>query len=33
MRDQEHLWEPYGPGMLTRANATLDAGGNIVNWH
>jgi CO/xanthine dehydrogenase Mo-binding subunit len=33
MRDQEHLWEPYGPGMLTRASATLDAGGNIVNWH
>ncbi|MCA0012640.1 molybdopterin-dependent oxidoreductase [Mesorhizobium sp. B292B1B] len=33
MRDQEHLWEPYGPGMLTRASATLDAGGKIVNWH
>jgi CO/xanthine dehydrogenase Mo-binding subunit len=33
MRDQEHLWEPYGPGMLTRANATLDGNGNIVNWH
>jgi CO/xanthine dehydrogenase Mo-binding subunit len=33
MRDQEHLWEPYGPGMLTRANATLDAEGTIVNWH
>jgi len=33
MRDQEHLWEPYGPGMLTRASATLDANGNIVNWH
>lgn len=33
MRDQEHLWEPYGPGMLTRANATLDANGMIVNWH
>ncbi|MBZ9874175.1 molybdopterin-dependent oxidoreductase [Mesorhizobium sp. BR1-1-9] len=33
MRDQEHLWEPYGPGMLTRASATLDASGKIVNWH
>ena len=33
MRDQEHLWEPYGPAMLTRANATLDQNGNIVNWH
>ncbi|MER9301793.1 molybdopterin cofactor-binding domain-containing protein [Mesorhizobium sp. M0496] len=33
MRDQEHLWEPYGPAMLTKASATLDANGNIVNWH
>lgn len=33
MRDQEHLWEPYGPAMLTRARATLDQSGNIVNWH
>ncbi|TPI53351.1 xanthine dehydrogenase family protein molybdopterin-binding subunit [Mesorhizobium sp. B3-1-7] len=33
MRDQEHLWEPYGPAMLTRASATLDQNGNIVNWH
>ncbi|WFP61543.1 molybdopterin cofactor-binding domain-containing protein [Mesorhizobium sp. WSM4904] len=33
MRDQEHLWEPYGPAMLTRASATLDQNGGIVNWH
>ena len=33
MREQEHMWDPYGPGMLTRVNATLDADGNIVNWH
>ncbi|MDX8526397.1 molybdopterin-dependent oxidoreductase [Mesorhizobium sp. MSK_1335] len=33
MRDQEHLWEPYGPAMLTRASATLDQNGKIVNWH
>ncbi|MGH6861944.1 MAG: xanthine dehydrogenase family protein molybdopterin-binding subunit, partial [Phyllobacterium sp.] len=33
MRDQEHLWEPYGPGMLTRSTAALDAGGKIVDWH
>jgi CO/xanthine dehydrogenase Mo-binding subunit len=33
MRDQEHLWDPYGPAMLTKASATLDADGNIVNWH
>jgi CO/xanthine dehydrogenase Mo-binding subunit len=33
MREQEHLWEPYGPAMLTKASATLDASGTIVNWH
>ncbi len=32
MREQEHLWEPYGPAMLTEAKAALDAGGNIVDW-
>src|SRR2546423_8142334 len=30
MRDQEHMWEPFGPAMLTEAKAALDAGGNIV---
>jgi nicotinate dehydrogenase subunit B len=32
MREQEHLWEPYGPAMLTDTKAALDAGGNIVSW-
>ncbi|HEV3239223.1 MAG TPA: molybdopterin cofactor-binding domain-containing protein [Casimicrobiaceae bacterium] len=32
MREQEHLWEPYGPAMLTEAKAALDAGGNIIDW-
>jgi CO/xanthine dehydrogenase Mo-binding subunit len=32
MREQEHQWEPYGPAMLSRARASLDAGGNIVDW-
>ena len=32
MREQEHLWEPYGPAMLTEVKAALDAGGNIVAW-
>jgi nicotinate dehydrogenase subunit B len=32
MRDQEHRWEPYGSGMVMRAKASLDAGGNIVAW-
>jgi len=32
MREQEHAWEPYGPAMLTRARAGLDATGAIVDW-
>jgi len=32
MREQEHGWEPYGPAMLTRVRAALDAGGTIVDW-
>jgi CO/xanthine dehydrogenase Mo-binding subunit len=32
MREQEHAWEPYGPAMLTRAKAGLDATGSIVDW-
>ncbi|HET9471079.1 MAG TPA: molybdopterin cofactor-binding domain-containing protein [Usitatibacter sp.] len=32
MREQEHAWEPYGPAMVTRAKAGLDASGTIVDW-
>ncbi len=32
MRDDEHAWEPYGSAMVTKARASLDAGGNIVDW-
>lgn len=32
MRDQEHRWEPYGPGMAMDAKASLDADGKIVAW-
>ncbi len=32
MRDQEHRWEPYGPGMAMRVKASLDAKGDIVGW-
>jgi CO/xanthine dehydrogenase Mo-binding subunit len=32
MREQEHQWEPYGPAMIGGARASLDAGGNIVDW-
>src|SRR5256885_926972 len=32
MREQEHLWEPYGPAMLTSVKAMLDGSGNVVAW-
>ena len=32
MREQEHTGEPYGPAMLTKARASLDASGAIVDW-
>jgi len=33
MREQEHSWEPFGPAMVTKADAALDEGGNIVDWN
>jgi CO/xanthine dehydrogenase Mo-binding subunit len=33
MRDDEHTWEPYGPAMLTKVSATLDAQGAITDWN
>ena len=32
MREQEHAWEPYGPAMVTKVQASLDASGRIVQW-
>jgi nicotinate dehydrogenase subunit B len=32
MREQEHAWEPYGPAMVTKASASLDAAGKVVDW-
>jgi nicotinate dehydrogenase subunit B len=32
MREQEHGWEPFGPAMVTKARASLDASGRIVDW-
>jgi CO/xanthine dehydrogenase Mo-binding subunit len=32
MREQEHGWEPYGPAMVTKVSAALDASGHIVDW-
>jgi CO/xanthine dehydrogenase Mo-binding subunit len=32
MRDDEFAWEPYGPAMVVRLEAQLDASGSVVNW-
>jgi nicotinate dehydrogenase subunit B len=32
MREDEHAWEPMGPPMLSRAQATLDAAGRIADF-
>ena len=33
MREQEHGWEPFGPAMVNRINASVDADGKIANWN
>jgi nicotinate dehydrogenase subunit B len=32
MREQEHGWEPFGPGMSSQVSAALDASGNLIDW-
>lgn len=32
MRSDEHLWEPYGPGMVMRVKAGIDARGMLTGW-
>jgi CO/xanthine dehydrogenase Mo-binding subunit len=32
MREDEFMWEPYGPAMVVRLKADLDRDGNVVNW-
>ncbi len=32
MREQEHAWEPFGPAMMVKVNASLDSGGGISDW-
>ncbi|MDP9158230.1 MAG: molybdopterin-dependent oxidoreductase [Pseudomonadota bacterium] len=32
MREQEHMWEPFGPAMTTDLTGSLDASGQIVDW-
>jgi len=31
MREEEHVWEPFGPAMVARARATL-AGARVASW-
>ena len=33
MRDDEFMWEPFGPAMQLTMRAGLDADGNVVDWH
>jgi nicotinate dehydrogenase subunit B len=33
MREQEHAWEPFGPAMVAKLNASLDSNGKIADWH
>jgi nicotinate dehydrogenase subunit B len=33
MREQEHAWEPFGPAMVTKLKASLDADGRIADWN
>src|SRR5882724_8261724 len=33
MREQEHSWEPFGPAMVAKVRASLDAAGRIVDWN
>jgi nicotinate dehydrogenase subunit B len=33
MREQEHAWEPFGPAMVTKLQASLGADGRIADWH
>ena len=32
MREQEHAWEPFGPGMVTHLRAALGPDGSIAAW-
>ncbi len=31
-REDEHAWEPYGSAMIVDLQASLDAGGRVVDW-
>ncbi|OJH34876.1 xanthine dehydrogenase family protein molybdopterin-binding subunit [Cystobacter ferrugineus] len=31
-RQDEHTWEPYGPAMVTKVRASVDAAGDVLDW-
>jgi len=33
MRDDEFGWEPFGPAMVMKLKASVDAGGSITDWN
>ncbi|WP_051329280.1 xanthine dehydrogenase family protein molybdopterin-binding subunit [Geminicoccus roseus] len=33
MREQEHGWEPFGPGMVVALRAAVGADGAVAAWH
>ncbi|WP_192800295.1 molybdopterin cofactor-binding domain-containing protein [Brucella anthropi] len=33
MREDEHLWEPYGPAMVMQMSGAVDANGRITEWN
>ncbi|WP_050419488.1 xanthine dehydrogenase family protein molybdopterin-binding subunit [Bradyrhizobium tropiciagri] len=33
MREQEHAWDPFGPGMVVKLRATVGTDGAIADWH
>ena len=33
MREDEHAWEPYGPAMVVKVQASLDDGGHLLDWN
>ena len=32
-REDEFMWEPYGPAMVVKLKAALDSAGNITDWN
>lgn len=32
MREQEFAWEPFGPAMITKVQASIDSSGRIATW-